>query len=82
MVLLPESYETFLKAMNQSGVRYLVVGGFAVIAYGVDRTTGDMDVWVDNSDENILALKAALLALDILQKTLKRQCRLTVKQAS
>ena len=64
MVLLPESYETFLKAMNQSGVRYLVVGGFAVIAYGVDRTTGDMDVWVDNSDENILALKAALLALD------------------
>jgi predicted nucleotidyltransferase len=64
MILLPESYEVFLKAMNQTGVRYLVVGGFAVIAHGVDRTTGDMDVWVDNSEENANALKNALLAIN------------------
>ncbi len=50
--------------MNQSKVRYLVVGGFAVVIYGVQRTTGDMDIWVDNSEENMLALKSALVAID------------------
>ncbi len=64
MILLPESYEGFLIAMNKAGVRYLVVGGFAVIAYGVDRTTGDMDIWVDNSEDNTNMLKIALLAID------------------
>jgi len=64
MVTLPESYESFNLSMNQSKVRYLVVGGFAVVIYGVQRTTGDMDIWVDNSEENILALKSALVAID------------------
>ena len=50
--------------MNQSKVRYLVVGGFAVVVYGVERTTGDMDIWVDNSEENILALRKAFIMLD------------------
>ncbi len=53
-----------MKAMNQAGVQYLIVGGFAVIVYGVNRTTGDMDIWVDNSEENATALKAALLAIN------------------
>jgi hypothetical protein len=28
-------------------VKYLLVGGYAVIFHGYSLTTGDMDIWVD-----------------------------------
>ena len=49
--------------LNDSGVRYLVVGGFAVIHYGYIRTTGDIDILIDTSQENIEKLKTALMYL-------------------
>jgi predicted nucleotidyltransferase len=66
MVTLSEDYLDFLKALNRSQVRYLVVGGMAVVVYGVDRTTGDMDIWVENSPKNHQALKSALILMQYL----------------
>ncbi len=40
-----EDFRDFLKALNKQEVRYLLVGGFAVILHGYSRTTGDMDIW-------------------------------------
>ncbi|MDC4203252.1 MAG: hypothetical protein MPW14_03260 [Candidatus Manganitrophus sp.] len=31
------------KSLNEAGVRYVVVGGFAVAHHGYIRTTGDID---------------------------------------
>jgi predicted nucleotidyltransferase len=48
------------KALNSGGVKYVVVGGCAVILHGYYRTTHDIDLLVDSSVENIRRLKRAL----------------------
>jgi len=47
------------KALNCEGVKYVVVGGCAVILHGYYRTTHDIDLLVDSSIENIRRLKKA-----------------------
>jgi len=47
------------KALNSEGVKYVVVGGCAVILHGYYRTTHDIDLLVDSSIENIRRLKKA-----------------------
>lgn len=46
--------------LNEEGVRYMLIGGFAVILHGSVRGTKDIDLLVDASDENIRALKRAM----------------------
>ena len=47
------------EALNNEGVKYLVVGGCAVILHGYYRTTHDIDLLVDSSIENIRRLRKA-----------------------
>lgn len=58
---LPPDFKEFLKLFLKHEVRFLVVGGMAVIHYGHPRLTLDLDLWVQPSVENgeriILALK-------------------------
>jgi hypothetical protein len=56
-----DDFRDFLSALNQQEVRYLLVGGFAVILHGYSRTTGDMDIWVERTPENYLRIKQAFL---------------------
>jgi hypothetical protein len=49
--------------LNEAGVNYVVIGGFAIILNGYTRTTGDIDLLVDSSIENIDRVKQALLYL-------------------
>lgn len=51
-------------ALNQHGVRYVVIGGVAVQAYGHNRTTMDLDVVVAVGPDDRRALARALDALD------------------
>jgi len=46
--------------LNDHGVHYAVIGGFAVIRYGYIRATGDIDLLVENTAENISRLREAL----------------------
>lgn len=41
--------EPILRALNDHGVEYVVVGGLAVAAHGVVRATADLDVVVERS---------------------------------
>jgi hypothetical protein len=49
-----------LRIFNEHDVRYLVVGGYAVMKYTEPRYTKDLDVWVEASPENARAVFAAL----------------------
>ena len=40
------------RAMNEQGAKYLLVGGWAVMQHGHLRTTGDIDLLVEDSREN------------------------------
>ena len=53
------NFRDFLRALNEADVRYMLLGGYAVILYGYDRSTGDMDIWVDRTGDNYAALVEA-----------------------
>lgn len=54
-----EDFLDFIKALNQSSVDYILVGGMAVILHGYVRTTGDMDIWVRKTAGNYKKLLLA-----------------------
>jgi len=45
-------FRELLSLFNAEGVRYLIIGGFALAHYGRPRYTKDLDIWVDPADEN------------------------------
>jgi hypothetical protein len=51
------------RSLNREGVRYLLIGGFAVILHGFVRATKDIDLLVDPSEDNVRALKRAMASL-------------------
>jgi hypothetical protein len=55
--------ERVLEALNSAGVRYLVVGGIAVVLHGHLRTTADLDLVVQLERGN--ALKAIRALTDL-----------------
>lgn len=57
---LPIDFKEFLSLFRAHGVRYLLVGGFAVMYYGYSRTTVDLDIWVAVEPENADRIVAAL----------------------
>src|SRR4051812_10064484 len=61
MTPLPLEFQDLLKSLNEKGVKYLVVGGWAVIHYGYVRYTGDIDIWIAVSPDNTERLADALL---------------------
>ncbi|MEX2596952.1 MAG: nucleotidyltransferase [Salibacteraceae bacterium] len=63
MILGQPLFEEFASVMNAHGVRYLIVGGLAVVIHGYMRTTGDVDLWVENTNENISRMKDVFLEM-------------------
>lgn len=53
-------FRELLQILNDFEVRYLIVGGYAVMKYTEPRYTKDLDVWVENSADNALRLFGAL----------------------
>jgi len=53
--------EFLLTALGEAGVRYVVVGGVAVVLHGYLRATADLDLVLGMDEQN---LKAALRTLD------------------
>jgi predicted nucleotidyltransferase len=49
---LDQDFKEFIELLNAHKVRYMVVGGYAVAYHGYLRFTGDIDVWVEVSQEN------------------------------
>jgi predicted nucleotidyltransferase len=49
---LHPDFKDFLKLLNSNGVRYLIIGGYAVGYHGYPRATGDMDIWIAIDEEN------------------------------
>jgi hypothetical protein len=51
----------FLYCLHKYGVKYLIVGGEAVIYYGYPRLTGDVDFFYERSEANCSLLYDALM---------------------
>lgn len=53
-------FKDLLNLFNAHEVRYLVVGGYAVMKYTEPRFTKDLDLWVEASPTNAASVFAAL----------------------
>lgn len=51
-MILNEHFEEFISLLNQHKVKYVLVGGWAVIFEGYGRLTSDIDFLVQREDEN------------------------------
>jgi len=58
--VLNQDFKEFIQSLNDNGVRYLVIGGYAVAFHGHPRYTKDMDVWVGMDAENAANIVKAL----------------------
>jgi predicted nucleotidyltransferase len=55
----------FFQKLNEHETAYLLVGGFAVNAYGFARNTGDLDLWVYDTHVNRVALGKVCVEMGI-----------------
>jgi hypothetical protein len=60
MLTLPHDFKELLKLFIDQKVRFLIVGGYAVTYHGHPRFTGDLDLWVERSNENAENIVTAL----------------------
>lgn len=51
----------FIRLLDSHGVKYMIVGGEAVIYYGYPRLTGDVDFFYSWDDKNVTLLFETLL---------------------
>ncbi|MFN8490898.1 MAG: DUF6036 family nucleotidyltransferase [Caldilineaceae bacterium] len=53
-------FTDLLKIFNDNNVRYLVIGGYAVIQYAEPRYTKDLDLWISTDTANAASIYKAL----------------------
>lgn len=60
MITLPPDFAELIRLFNRHEVKYLVVGGYAVIHHGFPRTTGDIDIFFAPTAANATRVYRAL----------------------
>ena len=55
-----KDFEDFIGLCNKYQLEYLVIGGFAVSIHGYPRTTKDLDICINNTEENAKKVLAIL----------------------
>jgi predicted nucleotidyltransferase len=64
-----EFFDSIIDCLNEHSVKYLLVGGHAVNIYGHIRSTADLDLWIDKSEDNLSKLYNALVSFGYDQNT-------------
>jgi hypothetical protein len=59
-MLASPDFKELLSLLEKHKVRYLVVGGYAVMKYTEPRFTKDLDLWIATDEANSEAVFAAL----------------------
>lgn len=60
MLNIPKDFLEFIELLNKHNVRYLIVGGYAVAYHGHPRSTGDIDILLECSQDNAGTVKECL----------------------
>jgi predicted nucleotidyltransferase len=58
--VLNQDFKEFAQSLNDSRVRYLVIGAYAVAVHGHPRYTKDLDIWIEMTPANAAAMVRAL----------------------
>jgi hypothetical protein len=68
-----QDYKDLLSAFQSHGVKYLIVGGLAVIYHAQPRFTRDMDVFIKADPENATAAYDALAQFGTAMHGMRRK---------
>lgn len=52
MNLFIEKHQELIKLLISNNVEFIIIGGYSVIFHGYKRTTGDVDIWLNPTNEN------------------------------
>jgi hypothetical protein len=63
--VLPLQIEPILAVLEAHDVAFIIVGGYAVNVHGVVRSTKDLDICPEPTEENLTKLAAALTELEV-----------------
>jgi hypothetical protein len=58
-----EELLSFWRALNKHNVQYIMVGGLAIRLHGYNRTTDDLDVWIEDTLINRKNFRTAFIEL-------------------
>ena len=70
--LFTKEHQQVLSTLIKHNVDFMLVGGYAVIHYGYDRNTGDMDIWLKTGNENRDKLINTLKDFGVIDEHLER----------
>jgi predicted nucleotidyltransferase len=76
MNLFIESHQQLLKKLIENKVDFIIIGGYSVIFYGYQRTTGDVDIWIKPDNSNKEKLLPVLEYLGIAEEDIQQIARL------
>ena len=78
--MLSSDFKEFFQSLNDNGVRYLVIGGYAVAIHGHPRYTKDIDVWIERSPDNAVRMEKAIVQFGFASLQLTAQDFLELDQ--
>src|SRR5476651_466363 len=55
-MILEKDFQEFIELLNKHEVAYMVVGAHALAFHGRPRHTGDLDIWINPSEQNAIKL--------------------------
>ncbi len=62
MLKAEKDYEDFIELLNKFNVEYLIIGAYALAIYARPRNTGDIDIFINNTEMNARKLLAVIRA--------------------
>jgi predicted nucleotidyltransferase len=70
---LDKDFEDFVVLLNKHGIDYMIVGGYALAFHGKPRHTGDLDIWIDISDNNAQKMLDAIVEFGMGSLGMKKE---------
>lgn len=71
-------FEELLRLLEEHGVEYMIVGGYAVAYHGCPRFTKDIDLFFQMTDDNTNRLRHALITFGFREEDLPFEAFMTV----
>ncbi len=60
---IDKAFVEISREFNKNSVKYIVIGGFAMIMHGLPRTTVDIELFIEDSLENVEKIKQSLISV-------------------
>lgn len=63
-------------------VEFIIIGGYAVIYYGHNRTTGDLDIWIKPDNDNKQKLVNAFIEVGISDESVRNLSKIDITKTT